>query len=101
MVTTANDNKPANGSSGFDYSEPAELFGGRSWTKGRNALAYRRFDNAAEAIRYIMEELDEATQRPCILEVSEKRLTHIEVRRLYDSKNYPLERKAGKDSDGT
>lgn len=101
MVTTANDNKRADAPSGFDYSEPAELFGGRSWTKGRNALAYRRFDSAAEAIRYIMEELDEATQRPCVLEVNEKRLTHVDVRRLYDSESYPLERKAGKEPDGT
>ena len=66
MVTTANDNKRANASSGFDYSEPAELFGGRSWTKGRTALAYQRFDSAAEAIRFIIEELDEATRRPCV-----------------------------------
>ena len=101
MIKTANDNDRSETSSGFDYSEPAELFGGHNWTKGRNALAYRRFESAGEAIRYVMEELDEATRRPCVLEVNEKRLTHVDVRRLYESKEYPLPRRAGKETDGS
>ena len=48
-----------------------------------------------------MEELGEAARRPCVLEVNEMRLTHVDVRRLYESKHYPLKRKKGKETDAT
>lgn len=87
--------------SDFDFAEPAELFGGGTWAGRHTTLAYRRFDTSAEAVRYVMEELDEAAQRPCILEVNELRLRHADVRRLYDSKYYPLKRKVRKETDAT
>ena len=41
----------------FDYSVPAEFFAGRALAYKRAILAYQRFDHAAEAIRFAMEEL--------------------------------------------
>lgn len=86
---------------GFDYSEPAELFGGGRWTGRPAMISYRRFDTSAEAIRFAIEELDEAARRPCVLEVNEKRFDHADLRRLYDSRRYPLPRESGKDDDAT
>lgn len=87
--------------SDFDFSEPAELFGGGSWNKSHKTVAYRRFETSAEAIRYLMEELDETARRPCVLEVNDLRLSHIDVRRLYDRKDYPLKRRPRKETDAT
>jgi len=87
--------------SSFDFSAPGELFGGGKWTGRATSIKYRRFDTAAEAIQYAVEELNETSRRSCVLEVNEKRFNHIELRKLYDSSSYPLKRAEGKDIDAT
>jgi hypothetical protein len=85
----------------FNFSEPAELYGGSNWSGRPTAVTYRRFDRAADAIRYAVEELPGALRRACILEVNEDRFNDIEIRKLYDSRGYPLPRGTRKDKDAT
>lgn len=85
----------------FNFSEPAELFGGSSRMGRSTGVTYRKFDTAADAIRYVVEELSEATRRAYVLEVNEDRFNHMEIRKLYDSSEYPLPRVTGKDRDAT
>lgn len=80
----------------FDFSEPAELFGGGSWAGRPTTISYRRFETAAEAVRFAMEELDDRARRPCVLEANERRFNHTEISKLYDRRDYPLERLKGK-----
>lgn len=78
---------------GFDYSAPAELYPSRS-RKGRGPVAYKRFDTAAEALRYAIEELPASALLGASLEVDEARFGHAEIRTLYDNAAYPLARAA-------
>jgi hypothetical protein len=45
--------------SGFNYRAPAELYPSRI-KKGRGRITYRRFNTAAEALRFAMEEIPPA-----------------------------------------
>jgi len=68
----------------FDYNAPAELFPSRS-KKGRGVCTYRRFETAAEALRYAIEEMPEAALLGAYLEVDEARFGVQEIRALYDN----------------
>ena len=83
--------KQAQGRQGFDYGSPAELFPSRS-RKGRGRVTYKRFDTAAEALRFAVEEMPEAALLGAYLEVDEARFGVQEMRVLYDSVGYPLKR---------
>ena len=85
----------------FSFSEPAELYGGKSWSGGPAALTYRRFDTAAAAIQFAVEKLSGAHRRACVLEVDERRFNYKEIQRLYDRTDYPLPRTAGKEENAT
>ncbi len=76
----------------FDYSAPSELFCSRSISM-RSRVTYKRFDSAAKAIRFAMEELPPEILRSSTLEVSEVRLREDEIRELYQRADYPLARK--------
>jgi hypothetical protein len=76
----------------FDYSAPAELYSARG--HGRRApLSYRRFATAAEAIRFAVEQIPKNLAAAAYIETGEQTITHKELRELYDSPDYPLERK--------
>ena len=77
----------------FDYSSAAELFPQRSRKSRRPVMKYRRFELAAAAIRYAIEELPSELLLGAYLEVDEKRFGGAGIRQLYDSERYPLARR--------
>jgi hypothetical protein len=76
----------------FDYGAPAELFPSRN-RKVINKIKYRRFDRAADAIRFAIEELPEPLLLGAYIEINEERLGHKDIRALYESERFPLEKK--------
>jgi hypothetical protein len=77
----------------FNYNAPAELFPGRSRT--RRPIGFRRFDTAAEAIRFAVEQMPSELLIGSVLEADVSRVNGAGIRQLYDSAEYPLDRKAG------
>jgi hypothetical protein len=77
----------------FDYGVSAELFPRRD-RKHNHSLRYRRFARAADAIRFAIEELPPELLVGAFLEVDGKRYGSGEIRRLYESSDYPLLRRA-------
>jgi Arc/MetJ-type ribon-helix-helix transcriptional regulator len=77
----------------FNFSAPAELFPSRN-RKIVNKVKYRRFDNAADAIRFAVEELPEPLLLGAFIEIEESRLGHKDIRALYESENFPLKKVA-------
>ncbi len=75
----------------FDYTAMAELYPSRRFAKSQTTQ-YRRFPTAAEAIRYIIEEMPAQWLAGSYLEVNEKRFEGAAIRALYDADDYPLER---------
>jgi hypothetical protein len=76
---------------GFDYNAPAELYPSRI-KKGRGRVTYKRFDTAAEALQFAIEQIPSAVLLGAYLEVDEARFGVQEMRVLYDSVGYPLKR---------
>ncbi len=73
----------------FDYEAGAELF----IAHRRRAAGYHRFDRAADAIRFAIEELPPQSLQGAHLEVEEARFDGREIRRLYDGAEFPLARR--------
>jgi hypothetical protein len=78
----------------FDYKSPAELFvPKRKGLSGRRAATgYRRFATAAEAIRFAVEEFPVTKTLGAWMQVGDDRFNSDEIGRLYESRDYPLER---------
>jgi hypothetical protein len=75
----------------FDYSAEAELFFvGRKGSR-RQPPGYKRFAQAALAVRFAIEEI--RSELGATLEVDEERFDCDGIRRLYDSADYPLRRR--------
>jgi hypothetical protein len=79
---------------GFDYSAEADLFPTRSRKAKQQRIGYRRFARAAEAVRFAIEELPAEFLLGTYLQVEDDRYGGREIRRLYESKDYPLVRRA-------
>lgn len=87
----------------FDYGSVAELFPTRSEAElfptrhrrlRRGPVGYGRFARAADAIRFAIEELPAELLPEACLEVDEQIFDRDGIRRLYDSNDYPLARRA-------
>lgn len=77
----------------FDYTALAELYPTRSYKRRAGCVTYKRFEVAAEAVRFAMEELPSEFLLGTYLEVEEERFNGQQIRLLYESKDYPLPRK--------
>jgi len=78
----------------FDYKATAELFPGKNNRVRSRPFRYRRFDHAADAIRFAVEQLPTEVFLGAYLEVSEKRYDSRGIRRLYERAGYPFPRLA-------
>lgn len=76
-------------SNSFDFDAPAELFPSRN-NKIAKKVKYRRFDRAADAIRFAVEELPEPLLLGAYIQIDEQRLGHQDIRALYNSADFPL-----------
>jgi hypothetical protein len=74
---------------GFDYDASAELFPGRTM-RGGGQVKYRRFDTAAEALRFAVEQMPASALPGACIEIDEMRFGSREIRYLYDNAAYPL-----------
>jgi len=77
----------------FDYDATAELFAMRKRPPGRRPLGYKRFAQACHAIRFAIEDLPPESLVGAFLEVDERRYGSDDIRRLYESVEYPLTRR--------
>jgi hypothetical protein len=77
----------------FDYNAAAELFSTRKRIPKRQPLGYRRFTQAAQAIRFAIEDLSPELLIGAFLEVGEERFNSVGIRQLYESAEYPLARR--------
>lgn len=75
----------------FNYDAMAELFPSRRYAKSQQAK-YRRFDTAADAIRYVIEEMPGHWLTGSYLEVDEQRYEGAAIGALYEAADYPLPR---------
>jgi hypothetical protein len=79
----------------FDYDAAAELFTAKRVGGAKRPLDYRRFPTAAEAIRFAMEQLADMRKLAAYIQVGDRRFDSDEIRRLYESDDYPLRRQTG------
>lgn len=76
----------------FDYMGGAGLYAGKS-KAGISGPRYRRFETAAEALRFAVEDMPSGQQRGAVLEIDEARFDQNQIRTFYDAAGYPLSRR--------
>src|SRR5882762_8154598 len=69
----------------FSFNTAAALFPAAIRKKKRAGFAYRRFDTAADAVRFAIEELPADSLNGAYLQVGEARFDKNGIRDLYDS----------------
>ena len=69
----------------------AELYPSRRFAKSQTTQ-YRRFANAAEAVRYAIEDMPAKWLAGSYLEIDEQRFEGEAIRALYESAEFPLTR---------
>ncbi|MFN7024243.1 MAG: hypothetical protein ACK4QP_06920 [Pseudorhizobium sp.] len=77
----------------FNYSAGAGLYPCKT-VRRQSHLRYKRFESAAEALRFAIEDMPSSLLRGSILEVDELRLDGVQMRQLYDAESFPLSRRA-------
>ncbi len=77
----------------FKYGTAAELFPAPIRKKKRAGFAYRRFDTAAAAVKFAVEELPADSLNGAYLQVENARFDQAGIRNLYYSAEFPLQRK--------
>jgi len=75
----------------FDFNAPAELFPSRN-RKVVSKVKYRRFDKAAEAIRFAIEDMPEPLLLGATIQIGDERFGHQQIRALYENERFPLKR---------
>ncbi len=78
-----------------NYQTAAELFPSRRASfRGtvRGTVGYRRFDSAAVAIKFAIEDMPSELLLGAFLEVGDERFYSSAIRELYESDDYPLAR---------
>jgi hypothetical protein len=77
----------------FSFKKSAELFPAAIRKKKRAGFAYRRFDTAADAVRFAIEELPADSLNGAYLQVDEARFDQNGIRTLYERQDFPLPRR--------
>jgi hypothetical protein len=77
----------------FNYSTQAELFSTRARKSKLRSFGYKRFDRAADAVRFAIEDVPSALLVGAYLEVEETRFNYQGIRELNESADYPLTRR--------
>ena len=78
----------------FPTKRDVELFSAKSRRHRRHPVGYGRFAHAGYAIRFAIEELEAELLPDTCLKVDEAIFDGEGIRRLYDSEDYPLVRRA-------
>ena len=77
----------------FDFGALAELYPCKGRGGTRSPVTYHRFETAAEAIRFAIEDLPPMLLNGAILEIDEERYHKDQIRAFYDRKDFPLARR--------
>ncbi|QPB23386.1 hypothetical protein [Rhizobium sp. 007] len=76
----------------FDYSAAAGLYPCKT-VRRTSHLRYKRFDSAAEALRFAIEDMPVSMLRGSVLEVEEARFDGQQMQTFYEADAYPLPRR--------